>query len=167
MVSKPRAGAAGRAVSQRLEMGLQQFLPLSLGPRCRTDQNKMELESWLEQGSREPVRQAPPGPLSSMGTRGPEGLKHTGLDPQGQQALWLHQPRANSPWGYRAVPATHGDHHATGSITIKSRPGDPTSSPASGQTDPSLADPTWRDNGANVYRTPAQAKHTASPRSSQ
>lgn len=44
------------------------FRPFPLVPAGKMDQNRIELESRLEQGSWEPVWQAPLPPLGSVGT---------------------------------------------------------------------------------------------------
>lgn len=65
---KPRAGTAGQAIVPRPAMVSGRFRPFPLVPAGKMDQNRIELESRLEQGSWEPVWQAPLPPLGSVGT---------------------------------------------------------------------------------------------------
>ena len=105
------------------------FYLFPLGPRGRTEHKKMELESWLEAGSRNLLGRLLQGLSAPTEPGGPEGLKHMVLDP------WSSKPSGfPSPEPMRAEatglsqPYVGAATTPRGLITIKS-----VSSPASGQ----------------------------------
>ena len=103
------------------------FYPFPLGPRDRTEQ-KMELESWLETGSRNLLGRLLQGLSAPREPRGPEGLKHMVLDPWSSKPSGFPSPEPMPAGATGLSQPSVGATTPQGLITIKS-----VSSPASGQ----------------------------------
>lgn len=110
LASKPRAGQLAGRVPEA-GSGLGQCPPYPLIPAGRTqDRREQDGAGVLTgRGSREPVWQAPPRPLSSVGTRRPKDHKLRDLDPlPGRRAGWLPTPEP-VPLGPQDCPS-HVSH---------------------------------------------------------
>ena len=130
------------------------FYPFPLGPRDRTEQ-KMELESWLETGSRNLLGRLLQGLSAPREPEGPEGLKHMVLDPGAASPL-ASPAQSRCPLGQRGCPShpweppRHKDSSPS-SLSLLPHQGSPFSTV-----------PACRDNGANVYGAWARARHGSS-----